>query len=208
MYFLQISAYSCTDRLNFFLFVFPFPSLLFAGKKTTAAKSLIFKPFKQWPDGMGAFNRHMDPEHGVHNKCMFDYDQLISSLKGKSVSIDVSVNSLSNEKVSNNRKITVAIIDAIELCGRLGIALRGHRDDSKYPPEIGHAPTSAGVRIFVHIINYAIRNGNKDLENHLKTCSKRETYLSATTQNDLLKCCYQVITEGLLKGLKLARFLL
>ena len=56
----------------------------------------MFKPFKHWPDGMGAFKRHIDPEHGVHNKCMFDSDQLISRLKDKSVSIDVFVNSLSN----------------------------------------------------------------------------------------------------------------
>ena len=102
----------------------------------------------------------------------------------------------------NNRKIILAIIDAIKLCGRLGIALRGHRDASKYHPEIGHAPTPADVGNFDHIINYAIRNGNKVLENHLKTRSKRETYLSATTQNDLLKCCYQVIIEGLLKEVK------
>ena len=149
---------------------------------------------------MGAFKRHIDPEHGVHNKIMFDYDQLISRLKGKSVSIDVSVNSLSNQKVLNNRKIVLATIDAIKLCGRLGIALRCRWGASKYHPEIGHAPTLAGVGNFVHIINYAIRNGNKVLENHLKTCS--ETYLSATTQNDLLKCCYQVITEGLLKEVK------
>ena len=63
---------------------------------------------------------------------------------------------------------------------------------------MGHAPTSAGVGNFVYIINYAIRNGDEVLENHLKTCSKRGTYLSITTQNDLLKCYYQVITEGLL----------
>ena len=69
------------------------PCVLFAGKKNTAAKSFISKPFKHWPD---AFKRHIDPEHGVRHKCMFDYDQLISRLKGKSVSIDVSVNSLSN----------------------------------------------------------------------------------------------------------------
>ena len=42
------------------------------------------------------------------------------------------------------------------------------------------------------------------MENHLNTCSKRETYLSATTQNDLLKCCYQVIS-GLLKEVKASK---
>ena len=126
-------------------------------------------------------------------------------LKGKSVCSDVSVNSLSNEKVLINRKTILAIIDAIKLSGWLRIALRGHRDSLKYHPEIGHAPTSAGVGNFVHIINYDIRNGNKVLENHLKTHSKRETYLSATTQNDLLKCCYQVITVDLLKEMKVSK---
>ena len=62
-----------------------------------------------------------------------------------------------------------------------------------------------GVGNFVLIINYAIRNGNKVLESHLKTCSKPETYLSATNQNDLLKCCYQVFTEGLLKEVKASK---
>ena len=83
---------------------------------------------------MGTFKRHIDPEHGVHNKCMFDYDQLISHLKLKSVSIVVSVNSVSNEKFLNNRKIISTIIDAIKLCGLLGIALRGHK--AKMPQNI------------------------------------------------------------------------
>ena len=52
------------------------------------------------------------------------------------------------------------------------------------------------------VINYAVRNGNKVLENHLKTCNKCETYLSATNQNDPRKCYYQVVTEGLLKEVK------
>ena len=87
-------------------------------------------------------------------------------MKGKSVSIDVSKNSLSKEKVLNNRKNILAIIDAIKLCNRHGIALRGHRDTWKYPPKIGNVSTSADVGNFVYTINYAIRNGNKVLENH------------------------------------------
>ena len=82
-----------------------FICLLFAGKKNAAAKSFIFKPFKHWPDEMGAFKRHIDPEHGVHNKCMFEYDQHICCLKSKRVSIDVSVNSLSNEKFLITEKL-------------------------------------------------------------------------------------------------------
>ena len=115
------------------------------------------------------------------------------------------MNFLSNEKVLNNRKFILPIIDAIKLCGRLRIVLRGHKDASNYHPEIGYAPISAGVGNFVLIISYAITNSNKVLENHLKTCSKCETYLSAAAQNDALKCCYQVITEGLLKEVKASK---
>ena len=119
------------------------------------------------PEGIGAFKRHVDSEHGVYNKCMFDYDQLISRLKDKSVSIDVFVNSWNRKKILITEKVILAIIDAIKLCARLGIALQGHRDASNYP-EIWHVPTSAGVGTFVHIINYAVRNNNKALENHFK----------------------------------------
>ena len=86
-----------------------------------------------------------------------------------------------NWNVLNNRKAILAITDAIKLCGRLGIVLRGHRDASKYHPEIGHAPTSAGVGNFIYAFNYALRDGNKILENHFKTCSKPNTQLSAVT---------------------------
>ena len=108
LHFLQLSAYSCMDSLNVVLLLISwrwclfFPCLLFAGKKNTAARSFILKLFKHWPDGTDAFKRHIDPEHGVHNKCMFDYDQLISRLKSTNISVDVSVNSLRNEKVLYN----------------------------------------------------------------------------------------------------------
>ena len=74
---------------------------------------------------MGAFKRHIDPEHCVHNKCMFDYEKFLS-----------------------NSKIILAIIDAIKLCDRLEIVSRGHRDASKYHPDIGYASASAGVGSF------------------------------------------------------------
>ena len=40
---------------------------------------------------MGPFKRHIDPKHGVHTKCMLDYDQPFFCLKGKSVFINISV---------------------------------------------------------------------------------------------------------------------
>ena len=40
-----------------------------------------------------------------------------------------------------NRQKLVSIVDAIIVCGRQGLALRGHRDDSKYQPDLGSYST-------------------------------------------------------------------
>lgn len=85
--------------------------------KNISAKSFIFKPFIHCPDGMDAFKNYIGPEHGVHIKYMFDYDEPIFRLKGKSASIAASVNSLGNEKVLNKRKSILAITDTMKLCG-------------------------------------------------------------------------------------------
>ena len=58
------------------------PDPRFTGSKITLAKSL---PFRHWQDAMAAFKVHGDLEKGVHNKCMFDYDELLDRLKGKIV---------------------------------------------------------------------------------------------------------------------------
>ena len=44
--------------------------------------------------------------------------------------LDVIISTSSQEKVVKNRAILTSIIKCVEFCGRNGIALRGHRDDS------------------------------------------------------------------------------
>ena len=87
----------------------------------------------------------------------------------------------------------------------MGIPLRGHRDDSQYHPEVRQPATHAGVGNFVELLNFAVSQGNKDLEDHLKNCSSRETYISKTTQNNLLKCCY-LMTKAIISKVKQAKF--
>ena len=86
------------------------------------------------------------------------------------------------------------------------IVLRGHRDDSQYHLEIGKISTTVGVGNFINIINYALKNAKKVLENHLTTRSKCETYISTSTKNDLLICCCQVVAESILREIKTIKF--
>ena len=88
----------------------------------------------------------------------------------------------------------------------MAIPLRDHRDDSQYHPEVTEPATHAGVGNFVELLNFSVRQGNKDLEDHLRNCSSMELYISKTTQNNLLYCWYDLMTEGIISKVKIFFF--
>ena len=73
-----------------------------------------------------------------------------------------------SEQTKKNNRILLTIIDLLKTAGQMGIPLRGHRDDSQYHPEVGELTTHAGVGNFVEHKNFAVFQGKKDLEDHLK----------------------------------------
>ena len=95
-------------------------------------------------------------------------------------------------EVSENRKILRSIIDTIIFLGRQGLALRGHRDDSLYHPDVGEY-SAGSIGNFIELLNYRVRDGEKDLGKHLESYSKNGSYISKTTQNELIECCGQII---------------
>ncbi|XP_046851760.1 52 kDa repressor of the inhibitor of the protein kinase-like [Xenia sp. Carnegie-2017] len=109
------------------------------------------------------------------------------------------------KEIEQNREILSPIIDSVIFCGRLGLPLRGHRDDSKYHPTVG-CYSSGGVGNFIETLNYGVRRGDKVLENHLKNCGKNRSYISKTSQNKIIKCCGQVISNQIISDIKKRKF--
>ena len=89
--------------------------------------------------------------------------------------------------------------------GRLGLPFRGYRDDSKHHPKVGEYSTG-GVGNFVKFLQFRVRGGDKVLEQHFKTCSKNAIYISKISQNDLISCCGQFITELVVRKIKENQF--
>ena len=147
----------------------------------------------------------MNAISGVHSESMKNYSRFLNEMTGKVLQVNVQVVQRSEQTKKNNR-ILLSINELLKTAERMGIPLRGHRDDSQYHPEVGEPATHAGVGNFVEILNFAVRQGNKDLEDHLKICSSRETDISKTTQNNLLNCCYDIMTEALINKVKQANF--
>ena len=113
-------------------------------------------------------------------------------MSGKTQLINIIVDENLRKVISESRTTLTPIIDTIKLCGCRSLPLRGHQDDSKYHPKVGHY-TQVGVGNFVELIHFRIRVDDKVLEDHLKSRATNATYISKKNQNELIKCCYYVV---------------
>ena len=97
---------------------------------------------------------------------MLVLNNFLSQMSGKSKAINVLVNERLRKEIAYNRQILVPIIDSIIFCGRTNTTLRGHRHDAQYHPNIGEY-SDGRVGNFIELLNFAVRRGDKVLENHL-----------------------------------------
>ena len=150
-----------------------------------------------------------DPSHesvkNLHFSTWAKREAIFSQIKGSSHEINLLCDRKYKHEIEENRKVLAPIIDTIITLGRLGLPSRGHRDDSKYHPKVGEYSTG-GVGNFVEFLQFRVRGGDKVLEQHLKNCSKNASYISKTSQNDLISCCGQFITELVVRKIKENQF--
>ena len=83
-----------------------------------------------------------------------------------------------------------SVVDAILLCGKQGISLRGHRDDSTADPSTNRGNFLAILEAFADL--------DFILKQQLDTCKKNARYTSKTIQNDIIECINQQVQETIL----------
>ena len=119
---------------------FCLPCVLFGQKvpsKANRPKKLFSEPLTPLPNAKSVLKMHVSSKNGLHQETILIFNEISSQLVGGSTSVDRLIDSGYAKKVAENRKKNLPIIDTIILCGRLGLSLRGHRDDSKYFPNAG-----------------------------------------------------------------------
>ena len=135
-----------------------------AGRKI----QLVHTPFKTWSDAQCCLRRHSESKTGIHSKSMDSYKEFLKQVSGKKDPVEQQLSKSTVKQVDKNRKVLLSIIDAIKTIGKMGVPLRGHRDDSRYQPDVGEPANHPGVGNFIEFINFAVRQGNQTLGDHLK----------------------------------------
>ena len=83
------------------------------------------------------------------------------------------------EIVENNKRFLTSVVKCLEFCGRQGLVLRDHRGST--------APDKKQQGDFKGLFDFHVDVGDQLLQEHLEMCSKKASYISRTTQNELLE---------------------
>ena len=163
----------------------------------------------RWNDASTSFERHAGHgtggEMGLHACTFLILTSLLSQVAGYAQPIEIMMDSNLRKEVADNRKKLKPIVDAVTFCGRLGLPLHGHRDDSKYHPEVGGFSTE-NVGNFVEALNFRVRGGDEVLHKHLTSCGENQSYISKTSQNKIIRCNGEVIRDQLINEIKESKF--
>nr|XP_004211281.1 unnamed protein product [Hydra vulgaris] len=185
---------------------FCLPCVLFGcnfPSECSLVEKLFCKPFDRWNDASRYFqkyafgknnNKYVCRNKGLHVKTAEVLFSLSSIWSSKTESIDITSQKIVQSQVSKNRQLLQPIIETIILCGRLGLSLRGHRDDSEFHPENSESFNHT-VGNFIELLHFRVKAGDKVLEDHLKYHQQNASYISKTSQNQLIRCCGEVITS-------------
>ena len=147
---------------------------------------LVNKPYRNWKDAKSDLRVHSVTD--AHVLATAKREAFIETFQKPEAHIDNILTQCTKEVVSRNRKFLTSIIKCIELCGRNGMALRGHRDD-------GTISDKSHQGNFKNLLDFRIDAGDTDLKEHMETCSKNASYISKTTQNELLDCIKEYIQD-------------
>lgn len=109
-------------------------------------------------------------------------------------------------EVNENRMRLIPIVESILFLGRQNISLRGHRDDGMLLTttsiNTNNQSTSLIEGNFRELLKFRVKSGDSVLENHLQNTSSKATYISKTTQNEIIECCSKVILNHILSRIK------
>ena len=154
---------------------------------------LVTKPYRNWKDAKSDLKTHSVTE--AHNLATAKREAFIRTYNQPAVHIDNIMTVCTKAVIQKNRTFLTSILKCVELCGRNGLALRGHRDDATNTDK-----THQGN--FKNLLDFRIDAGDIALKEHLETSRKNASYISKTTQNQLLDCVKEYVEAVIISEIR------
>ncbi|XP_063800287.1 52 kDa repressor of the inhibitor of the protein kinase-like [Pseudophryne corroboree] len=173
------------------------------GRSHVKLGKLVLEPLCSYKDAKNDFRVHEKNEY--HKNNLLRSQNFIDIMDGKISSIEALADSAIRRRIESNRQKLIPIIKTILFCGMNNIPLRGHRDDgSIFTEDSDDKSVTKGN--FKALLRFRIDAGDKILESHLQTAGKNSTFISKTTQNDLITCCGEILQTKIVDKMKMSKF--
>jgi hypothetical protein len=166
---------------------------------------LVATPLSSYKDAKEDFRVHENNDY--HKKNLIKSQNFVDIVEGQKINIETAIDSAKQRIIESNRQKLIPVIKTIIFCGVQNIPLRGHRDDGfiSLNDDDGDE-TSINRGNFRALLKFRVDAGDKILEEHLQTAAHNATFISKTTQNELIQCCGEIIQNKIVKKVKASQF--
>ena len=146
---------------------------------TSANRVLVKTPFRRWTKVSEVCQGHESLRY--HLDSQVPYDAFKWSDHQTEDTVAAKLDKRRAELIAKNRALITSIGKTFYLCGKQGIAIRGHRDDSMQT--VNPATTHGN---FLKLLRFRVEAGDLALQSHLSTNSGNAAYSCKTMQNELI----------------------
>ncbi|XP_022163133.1 uncharacterized protein LOC111028709 [Myzus persicae] len=162
-------------------------------QNTEQLKKLVRVPLKKYAKLLG---KHGDLEthsnNDYHKNATLRSEDFVRTNHCPDKRVDNLLGTERYRQVTENRNRLKPIVESIIFLGRQNIAFRGHRDqgnltDKHNLNEIKISSSVVNEGNFRELLRFRIGSGDDCLKNHLLTTQSKATYISHTTQDQLIK---------------------
>jgi hypothetical protein len=145
----------------------------------------------------GALSKHENTEY--HKEAHRNGIAFLKFRDNRECDVRNQLSTIRASQISENRQRLLPIIKTIIFCGRQNIPQRGHRD---HGPLLLNENLVTNEGNFREILRLRVESGDVDLANHLRSASANATYISNTTQLQLIKTIGHMYQEEIIRRIK------
>ncbi len=117
----------------------------------------VTKPFKSWASKTQKMDAHAKMDY--HMVTLTRMAEFLARFQNPSEAINVMFDKEAQKRMEDNQKVIESLLKIVMLCGKQGLALRGHRDDPWTEQEEDHDVQNHGN--FIELIHFRAELRNR-----------------------------------------------
>lgn len=162
----------------------------------------VTKPFKTWVNKSQKMDAHAKVEY--HITAMAKMKEFLARHQNPSQRIDAVLDKEAQKQMEDNQTVVKSLLKVVMLCGKQGLAFRGHRDD-KIDWLSLHDDLHQNEGNFIELVRFRAET-DEALRRHLELAPRNARYTSKTIQNELIDTVSKAIRTEILNEVKAAKF--